>query len=106
MIVLGIACQSGNDKTFLIKVGLSQNPEEPQVRAFRLFKEIVEEKTAGKIRVEIYPNNQLGNQRDITEGIQLGMIQINLLFFSIIILFPKHRLSKFKQNLRLICDRR
>jgi tripartite ATP-independent transporter DctP family solute receptor len=41
-----------------------------------LFKEIVEEKTAGKIQVEVYPNNQLGNQRDVTEGIQLGTVQM------------------------------
>ena len=77
IIVLGIACQFGTEKTYLIKVGLSQNPKEPQVRAFRLFKEIVEERTEGKIRVEIYPNNQLGNQRDVTEGIQLGTIQMS-----------------------------
>lgn len=77
IIVLGMACQSRTEKTYLIKVGLSQNPEEPQVRAFRLFKEIVEGKTLGKIRVEIYTNNQLGNQRDVTEGIQLGTIQMS-----------------------------
>jgi tripartite ATP-independent transporter DctP family solute receptor len=65
-----------SEKTYLIKIGQGQTAGEPQVRAMELFKEIVEEKTGGKVRVEVYPNNQLGNQRDVTEGIQLGTIQM------------------------------
>ncbi|MFC2165791.1 TRAP transporter substrate-binding protein [Acidobacteriota bacterium] len=76
IIVLALACSSGTEKTYLIKIGQSMNPDEPQVRAMRLFKEIVEEKTGGRLQVEIYPNNQLGNQRDVTEGIQLGTVQM------------------------------
>jgi tripartite ATP-independent transporter DctP family solute receptor len=76
MIVLGIACQSESEKTYLIKIGQGQTPGEPQIKAMELFKEIVENKTAGRLRVEVYPNNQLGNQRDVTEGIQLGTIQM------------------------------
>jgi tripartite ATP-independent transporter DctP family solute receptor len=75
-VVLGSACRSKSEKTYLIKVGQGQTASEPQVKAMVLFKEIVEEKTEGKVRVEVYPNNQLGNQRDVTEGIQLGTIQM------------------------------
>jgi tripartite ATP-independent transporter DctP family solute receptor len=75
-IVLGSACRFKSEKTYLIKVGQGQTVGEPQVRSMDLFKEIVEEKTEGKVRVEVYPNNQLGNQRDVTEGIQLGTIQM------------------------------
>lgn len=76
MIALGIACRSEAEKTYLIKIGQGQTPGEPQIKAMELFKEIVEGKTAGRLRVEVYPNNQLGNQRDVTEGIQLGTIQM------------------------------
>ncbi len=76
MTIFGIACRSQSVKTYLIKIGQAQTADEPQVRAMDLFKEIVEEKTGGKVRVEVYPNNQLGNQRDVTEGIQLGTIQM------------------------------
>jgi tripartite ATP-independent transporter DctP family solute receptor len=76
LIVPWIACQSKSEKTYLIKIGQGQTPGEPQIKAMELFKEIVEGKTAGKLRVEVYPNNQLGNQRDVTEGIQLGTIQM------------------------------
>ncbi len=77
VLFFGVVCKRGGDKIFVIKASLSQNPQEPQVRAVELFKQIVEEKTAGKVRVEIYPNNQLGNQRDVVEGIQLGTIQMS-----------------------------
>ncbi len=76
MIILGLACQSESEKTYLIKIGQGQTAGEPQIKAMELFKEVVEAKSAGKIRVDVYPNNQLGNQRDVTEGIQLGTVQM------------------------------
>ena len=76
LVILGIACRSPSEKTYLIKIGQGQTAGEPQVKAMDLFKEIVETATAGRVRVEVYPNNQLGNQRDVTEGIQLGTIQM------------------------------
>lgn len=39
------------------------------------FAELVEKKTGGKIKVEIFPNGQLGHDRDLTEGMALGTIQ-------------------------------
>ncbi len=76
IIVLGLRC-GGGERGYVIKVSLPQNPEEPQIKAVELFKQIVEERTAGGVRVQIYPNNQLGNQRDVTEGIQLGTIEMS-----------------------------
>ncbi len=76
-LVLGSMCQGTGEKIYIIKVSLSQNLGEPQVRAVKLFKKTVEEKTLSKIRVDIYPNNQLGNQRDIVEGIQLGTVEMS-----------------------------
>ncbi len=77
LLALGIMCQGTGEKTYIIKVSLSQNQGEPQVRAVALFKNIVEEKTLGRIKIDIYPNNMLGNQRDIVEGIQLGTVEMS-----------------------------
>jgi len=60
----------------ILKAALSQNPSEPQVRAVELFADLVSEGTAGRIRVQIYPNNQLGNQRDVVEGLQMGSVEL------------------------------
>jgi tripartite ATP-independent transporter DctP family solute receptor len=68
-------CRSGEEVTIL-KAALSQNPSEPQVRAVELFAELVSEGTNGRVRVQIYPNNQLGNQRDVVEGLQMGSIEL------------------------------
>jgi tripartite ATP-independent transporter DctP family solute receptor len=68
-------CGPGESVTIL-KAALSQNPSEPQVRAVELFADLVEEGTAGRIRVQVYPNNQLGNQRDVVEGLQMGSIEL------------------------------
>jgi len=76
VLIMGWSCGKG-EKIYILKTAHSQNPNEPQVRAARLFKKIVEQKSAGRVRVEIYPNNQLGNQRDVIEGIQLGTIQMS-----------------------------
>ncbi|SHR48028.1 TRAP dicarboxylate transporter subunit DctP [Mycobacteroides abscessus subsp. abscessus] len=40
------------------------------------FKELVEEKSEGKIKVELYPNLQLGAIREQTEQVQLGTIHM------------------------------
>ena len=73
--LLMAGCSSGENVTIL-KAALSQNPSEPQVRAVELFADLVSEGTKGRVRVQIYPNNQLGNQRDVVEGLQMGSVQL------------------------------
>jgi tripartite ATP-independent transporter DctP family solute receptor len=73
--ILMVGCRSGEDVTIL-KAALTQNPSEPQVRAVELFAELVCEGTSGRVRVQIYPNNQLGNQRDVVEGLQMGSVEL------------------------------
>ncbi len=72
--MLMAGCGSGEPVTIL-KAALSQNPSEPQVRAVELFADLVSKGTEGRIRVQIYPNNQLGNQRDVVEGLQMGSVE-------------------------------
>lgn len=40
------------------------------------FKPDVESQTNGKIKVEIYPNNQLGDEQEFVEGVQLGTVEM------------------------------
>jgi tripartite ATP-independent transporter DctP family solute receptor len=71
-----VGCGS-SDRPIVLKAALSQNPGEPQVIAMQSFKRIVEERTDGRIQVRLYPNNQLGNQRDVVEGLQIGSIEVS-----------------------------
>jgi tripartite ATP-independent transporter DctP family solute receptor len=40
------------------------------------FKSVVEEKTGGKVQVTIFPNAQMGNERDIAQQIRLGSLEM------------------------------
>ncbi|MDA3950843.1 MAG: TRAP transporter substrate-binding protein [Spirochaeta sp.] len=43
------------------------------------FKELVEDETDGKITVEIYPNAQLGDERTLLEGMQIGTVDMGVI---------------------------
>ncbi|MBE6907264.1 MAG: TRAP transporter substrate-binding protein [Ruminococcaceae bacterium] len=49
---------------------------DPKQKEAEKFKEIVEEKTGGKVRVDIYGAAQLGDVNEIIEGLQLGTDEI------------------------------
>lgn len=66
----------GDHGAVVLKAALSQNPSEPQVRAVQLFADLVHDGTEERIRVQVYPNNQLGNQRDVVEGLQMGSVEM------------------------------
>lgn len=55
-----------------------------------VYKPYVEEKSGGKIKVEVYNNGQLGNDRALVEAVQLGTIQASSSPLSVMALFdPK-----------------
>ncbi len=76
LLLFSLSASTVAAKTILIKTHFTNNPGEPQIVAGELFKKIVEEKTNGNIKIEIYPNNQLGESRSVLEGIQLGTVQM------------------------------
>jgi len=43
------------------------------------FKPMLEEATNGSIKVELYPNNQLGAEKEFTEGVKAGTIEMGIL---------------------------
>lgn len=67
---------SPDEKQVKIKFSLSQAAAEPAVLAAQSFKEEVEEKSGGSITVEVYPDNQLGSERDVIEGLQIHTVEM------------------------------
>ncbi|MBZ0104478.1 MAG: TRAP transporter substrate-binding protein [Sulfuricella denitrificans] len=51
-------------------------PDTPKGRAAEKFKQLAEERTKGKVRVEVYPNSQLYKDREEMEALQLGAVQM------------------------------
>lgn len=51
-------------------------PDTPKGKAAEKLKQIVEERSKGEIKVEIYPNSQLYKDREELEALQLGAVQM------------------------------
>ncbi len=51
-------------------------PDTPKGKAAEKFKQLVEERSKGAIKVEVYPNSQLYKDREELEALQLGAVQM------------------------------
>ena len=76
-------CGGGNTKNgekekMVLKLGHVANLEQPYHLAAELFAKNVKERTNGEIEIQVFPNSQLGGQRDLLEGLQLGTVDITL----------------------------
>ena len=67
---------SASEGTQTIRVSVPASKDTSLVKAIDTFKEEVEEKSEGKLTVEIFPDNQLGTSREQTEQVQSGTIEM------------------------------
>lgn len=51
-------------------------PDTPKGRAAEHFKKLAEERSKGRVKVEVYPNSQLYKDREEMEALQLGAVQM------------------------------
>ena len=51
-------------------------PDTPKGKGAIKFKELAEERTKGKVKVEVYPNSQLYKDKEELEALQLGSVQM------------------------------
>ena len=51
-------------------------PDTPKGKAAEKFKELAEQYTEGKVKVEVYPNSQLYKDKEELEALQLGSVQM------------------------------
>ncbi|ARJ70222.1 TRAP transporter substrate-binding protein [Paracoccus contaminans] len=51
-------------------------PDTPKGKAAEKFKELAEQYTGGKVKVEVYPNSQLYKDKEELEALQLGSVQM------------------------------
>ncbi|MFG6147824.1 TRAP transporter substrate-binding protein [Halobacillus sp. B23F22_1] len=70
------SASGGEEK--VIKAGIGLNDDHPQYKGLLKFKEIVEEETDGAIKVETYHSGQLGDDRSMTEALQLGSQEVTI----------------------------
>jgi len=64
------------EKTVSLKLGHAVAPEHPYHLGAVKFAELVAQRTGNKVKIDVYPSTQLGNERDMVEGLQLGTIDL------------------------------
>jgi len=63
-------------KEIVIKFSHVTTDKTPKGKAANLFKKKVEERLKGKVRVEIFPNSQLYNDKEVIKALLLGDVQM------------------------------
>ena len=63
-------------ETKIVRVAYASGPSELLHFAAQRFEDLVEEKSNGKLEVRLYPSGQLGNEREIVEGLKLKTVDV------------------------------
>lgn len=66
------ANDQNDDKTYVLKVGMVVTEQDPMYLGAMELKKNVEERTEGRLEVEVYPSSQLGDTKDIMEQAKMG----------------------------------
>lgn len=69
------AKQDGKAAVKVMKIGSVNQKDRSLSKAFYKFQEVVEKESGGSIKVEVYTDGVLGDDRRTLEGLQLGSIQ-------------------------------
>lgn len=67
---------AGNAADIVMRLGHAQPTKDIFQLSSEKFKEGVESRTKGKVKVNIYPSSQLGKIRDMIEGLRMGTVQV------------------------------
>ncbi len=60
----------------VIKFSHVVSPDTPKGKGAERFKQLAEERTKGRVKVELYPNSQLYKDKEEIEALQLGSVQM------------------------------
>ena len=68
----------GSAKVKTIRVSHTLAPESHYHQGLLQWKKLVEERTSGSVKIEVFHSAQLGSERDVVEGVSLGTIEATL----------------------------
>jgi tripartite ATP-independent transporter DctP family solute receptor len=83
-VALTGACLAGHAKyaeaaEFSIQIGHTLAPSHPYHLGMLRFRELIEARSGGRIAVDVFHSSQLGSERDLIEGLQLGTVQMTII---------------------------
>ncbi len=75
-LVLGFPFAAQAQQPIVIKFSHVTTPDTPKGKGAEKFKQLAEQYTGGKVKIEIYPNSQLYKDKEEIEALQLGAVQL------------------------------
>src|SRR6266568_2772808 len=76
LLALGLPFAAKAQQPIVIKFSHVTTSDTPKGKGAEKFKELAEQYTGGKVKVEIYPNSQLYKDKEEIEALQLGAVQL------------------------------
>lgn len=70
---VSVSCQS-KEQSYVIKLGHGLNPTHPVHQAMEFLAQRVYASSEGRLRIDIYPSEQLGSERECLELLQIGSL--------------------------------
>ena len=84
MAVCNISCRQSDSETKILRIAYVMSAGGASHEGAVKLAELVEERSEGKIKARLYPNGQLGSERDIVEGLKLRASDIVIVGASMI----------------------
>ena len=78
-LVFFLTVVAADAATYKLKVGSVGSDTHPSTPALHEFKKYVEEKSNGEIEVSLHINSSLGADREMTEAMQLGTLEVGII---------------------------
>lgn len=76
VLTLSVGMSSAFAGPIVIKLAHPNVPQHPMGQAFIKFKELIEERSNGAFRVDIFDSSKFGNFDSVVQGLQLNMLQM------------------------------
>lgn len=76
LLVASSAFSAGQEKKIVLRLGHIRETTHPTHLAALKFKELVEQKSEGRIEVKVYPNSQLGDPKEMFVKMQTGDLEM------------------------------
>ncbi|ANT60092.1 C4-dicarboxylate ABC transporter substrate-binding protein [Salipiger sp. CCB-MM3] len=74
-LALSLVSGAASAQEFVAKIGHLESTAQSRHVHLEKVAELVKERTGGAVELQIFPQGQLGNQRQMNEGVQLGTIE-------------------------------
>ncbi len=75
-VITSPGCKKKDNSVLTLKLGHALDVEHPVHKSLVFMKERLEEKSGGKVKLDIYPSEQLGSENELVMQLQMGALDI------------------------------